>query len=56
VRATAAGQPVFTPVLAGLVLGEYRRLASGVLARGGMGRARPPRRAGPALPGCPSRG
>jgi DNA-binding NarL/FixJ family response regulator len=29
VRATAAGQPVFTPGLAGLVLGEYRRLASG---------------------------
>ncbi len=29
VRATAAGQPVFTPGLAGLVLGEYRRMASG---------------------------
>ena len=29
VRATAAGQPVFTPGLAGLVLGEYRRLADG---------------------------
>ncbi|MEV2247836.1 response regulator transcription factor [Streptomyces sp. NPDC049970] len=29
VRATAAGDPVFTPGLAGLVLGEYRRLASG---------------------------
>ncbi|MFD4902528.1 response regulator [Streptomyces sp. NPDC058411] len=28
VRATAAGDPVFTPGLAGLVLGEYRRLAS----------------------------
>jgi DNA-binding NarL/FixJ family response regulator len=28
VRATAAGQAVFTPGLAGLVLGEYRRLAS----------------------------
>jgi len=28
VRATAAGQPVFTPGLAGLVLGEYRRMAS----------------------------
>jgi DNA-binding NarL/FixJ family response regulator len=27
VRATAAGQPVFTPGLAGLILGEYRRLA-----------------------------
>src|SRR5580692_341613 len=30
VRATAAGQAVFTPGLAGLVLGEYRRLARGV--------------------------
>jgi DNA-binding NarL/FixJ family response regulator len=29
VRATAAGEAVFTPGLAGLVLGEYRRLASG---------------------------
>ena len=29
VRATAAGQAVFTPGLAGLVLGEYRRLAGG---------------------------
>ena len=28
VRSAAAGQPVFTPELAGLVLGEYRRLAS----------------------------
>ncbi|MEV5507034.1 response regulator [Streptomyces orinoci] len=28
VRATAAGDPVFTPGLAGLVLGEYRRLAA----------------------------
>ncbi|MGW0036840.1 response regulator [Gordonia sp. NPDC003376] len=27
VRATADGQPVFTPGLAGLVLGEYRRIA-----------------------------
>ncbi|OBI95817.1 response regulator [Mycobacterium asiaticum] len=27
VRATAAGQAVFTPSLAGLVLGEYRRIA-----------------------------
>lgn len=27
VRSTAAGDPVFTPGLAGLVLGEYRRLA-----------------------------
>ena len=29
VRSTAAGQAVFTPGLAGLVLGEYRRLADG---------------------------
>ncbi|MFC9967906.1 response regulator [Nocardia ignorata] len=28
VRATAAGQPVFTPGLAGVVLGEYRRMAT----------------------------
>lgn len=28
VRRTASGDPVFTPGLAGLVLGEYRRLAS----------------------------
>ncbi len=28
VRRTADGDPVFTPGLAGLVLGEYRRLAS----------------------------
>lgn len=28
VRATAAGQAVFTPGLAGLVLGEYRRMAN----------------------------
>jgi DNA-binding NarL/FixJ family response regulator len=27
VRRTAAGEPVFTPGLAGLVLGEFRRLA-----------------------------
>ncbi|MGX7730072.1 response regulator [Rhodococcus sp. 2H158] len=30
VRATAAGQAVFTPGLAGLVLGEYRRMSSAV--------------------------
>ncbi|MGC4852434.1 response regulator [Micromonospora sp. DT4] len=29
VRRTAAGDPVFTPGLAGLALGEYRRLAAG---------------------------
>src|SRR5690606_4566031 len=27
VRSTAGGQPVFTPGLAGLVLGEYRRMS-----------------------------
>lgn len=32
VRRTAAGDPVFTPGLAGLVLGEYRRLAAGPVA------------------------
>ncbi len=32
VRRTAAGEPVFTPGLAGLVLGEYRRLAAGPAA------------------------
>ncbi|MGW0871524.1 response regulator [Streptomyces sp. NPDC002740] len=37
VRRTAVGDPVFTPGLAGLVLGEYRRLASdpGPAAGGG---------------------
>ena len=32
VRRTAAGDAVFTPGLAGLVLGEYRRMASGPVA------------------------
>jgi DNA-binding NarL/FixJ family response regulator len=32
VRSTGAGRAVFTPGLAGLVLGEYRRLASGQAA------------------------
>ncbi|NES15882.1 response regulator transcription factor [Micromonospora sp. PPF5-6] len=32
VRRTAAGEPVFTPGLAGLVLGEYRRLAADPVA------------------------
>jgi DNA-binding NarL/FixJ family response regulator len=41
VRSTAAGEAVFTPGLAGLVLGEYRRLAAGAGAgaRAGAGRA-----------------
>jgi DNA-binding NarL/FixJ family response regulator len=34
VRRTAAGDAVFTPGLAGLVLGEFRRLASGQAAHG----------------------
>ena len=38
VRAAATGQPVFTPGLAGLVLGEYRRMASG---GGGVTSSRP---------------
>jgi DNA-binding NarL/FixJ family response regulator len=47
VRATAAGQAVFTPGLAGLVLGEYRRLAQaggapGAPAASGRGRPRAP--------------
>ncbi|MEV7331349.1 response regulator transcription factor [Micromonospora sp. NPDC093244] len=37
VRRTAAGDPVFTPGLAGLVLGEYRRLAAGPVAGPGDG-------------------
>ncbi|MDK1475559.1 response regulator transcription factor [Streptomyces sp. 549] len=41
VRRTAAGDAVFTPGLAGLVLGEYRRLA---------GEAPPPSSNGPAAP------
>src|SRR3954451_14382367 len=44
VRRTAAGDAVFTPGLAGLVLGEYRRLAAGAPPGGGGGA--PPRPAG----------
>jgi DNA-binding NarL/FixJ family response regulator len=39
VRSTAAGEAVFTPGLAGLVLGEYRRLAAGAGTGPGVGRA-----------------
>lgn len=39
VRRTADGAPVFTPGLAGLVLGEYRRLAAGTGSGSGAGPA-----------------
>jgi DNA-binding NarL/FixJ family response regulator len=42
VRSVAAGEAVFTPGLAGLVLGEYRRLAAGAGSRAGAGDAGPP--------------
>ncbi len=48
VRAAAAGEAVFTPGLAGLVLGEYRRLAAGSGADAGRGAA------GPTGPGRPA--
>jgi DNA-binding NarL/FixJ family response regulator len=41
VRRTAAGDPVFTPGLAGLVLGEYRRLAAEPLPAAGAGPEEP---------------
>ena len=56
VRSAAAGEAVFTPGLAGLVLGEYRRLAAGSAARRPSGGRRPGarrRRARPASPGQP---
>ena len=48
VAGTAAGEAVFTPGLAGLILGEYRRLAAGGSTTGGArtgeaGRTAPPR-------------
>ncbi|WRZ93386.1 response regulator transcription factor [Streptomyces sp. NBC_01007] len=42
VRRTAVGDPVFTPGLAGLVLGEYRRLASEPVSATGPGEPRAP--------------
>jgi DNA-binding NarL/FixJ family response regulator len=42
VRSVAAGEAVFTPGLAGLVLGEYRRLAAGAGSRAGADAAGPP--------------
>ncbi|MET8115281.1 response regulator transcription factor [Streptomyces prasinus] len=43
VRRTAAGDPVFTPGLAGLVLGEYRRLAADPAPAPGGGASKAPR-------------
>jgi DNA-binding NarL/FixJ family response regulator len=48
VRATAAGEAVFTPGLAGLVLGEYRRLSAGAPKPAPAGKLSP---AGKLLPG-----
>ncbi|MET8411993.1 response regulator transcription factor [Streptomyces sp. NPDC005195] len=42
VRRTAVGDPVFTPGLAGLVLGEYRRLASEPAPAAGAGEPKAP--------------
>jgi DNA-binding NarL/FixJ family response regulator len=42
VRSAAAGQAVFTPGLAGLVLGEYRRLATGGATADGTNARRAP--------------
>ena len=50
VRSAAAGEAVFTPGLAGLVLGEYRRLAAGSGADAGLGAAGSTRAAGPGRP------
>ena len=53
VRSAAAGEAVFTPGLAGLVLGEYRRLAAGSGADAGRGAAGPAGPGRPAGPGQP---
>ena len=53
VRSTAAGEAVFTPGLAGLVLGEYRRLAAGSAADAGRGAAGTAGAGRPASPGQP---
>ena len=50
VERTAQGEAVFTPGLAGLVLGEFRRLASGA---SGAGSAASRNRAGPDIPSRP---
>ncbi len=54
VRSAAAGQPVFTPGLAGLVLGEYRRLANGDGTRS-AGEPGPPAAGRPPVPGLTDR-
>src|SRR5215469_6637999 len=53
VRSTAAGEAVFTPGLAGLVLGEYRRLAAGSAADAKGAAAGPAGLGRPAGPGQP---
>jgi len=53
VRSAAAGEAVFTPGLAGLVLGEYRRLAAGAAAQAKDGPAGPDGPGRPASPGQP---
>ena len=53
VRSTAAGEAVFTPGLAGLVLGEYRRLAAGSGAAAGRGAGGTAGAGRPASPGQP---
>ena len=53
VRSTAAGEAVFTPGLAGLVLGEYRRLAAGSAADAKGAAAGPTGPGRPAGPGQP---
>jgi len=56
VRSTAAGRAVFTPGLAGLVLGEYRRLAAGTQAEAAGAAGAPAGGAGAAAgrgPGVP---
>ena len=52
VRSAAAGEAVFTPGLAGLVLGEYRRLAAGATPGTGAGTAGT---GGPGRPADPAR-
>jgi len=56
VRSAAAGEAVFTPGLAGLVLGEYRRLAAGAPAADGSPAGRGPAGRGVAGRGAAGRG